>query len=140
MKMDGKIHTMKDILEINKEYIIKRYIENCPIKELTEKFGCRDTAIYRLIKRNNIPKRRCNNRKYFLNENYFESIDEENKSYWLGFLMADGSVDKRSERVSVLTLSLNIKDKNRIEKFQKDINSSYKVYYIPKGRMSSVRY
>ena len=29
---------------------------------------------------------------YYLNENYFEKIDTEEKAYWLGFIYADGYI------------------------------------------------
>lgn len=48
----------------------------------------------------------------------FDTIDTEEKAYWLGFLYADGYVGKDSNR-----FSLTIKDKEHIEKFQKFIGS-----------------
>ena len=32
------------------------------------------------------------NRKYYFNNLYFDSIDSEEKAYWLGFLYADGYI------------------------------------------------
>lgn len=46
-------------------------------------------------KKFNIPYNKYNsnpNRKYFFNVNYFDTIDTEEKAYWLGFIMADGSI------------------------------------------------
>lgn len=55
-------------------------------------------------------------RKHFFNENYFESIDSEDKAYWLGFIAADGSVIKSSEynsyRLQIALSNVDIKHLN----------------------------
>lgn len=53
-------------------------------------------------------------RKYSLNECLFESIDTEEKAYWLGFLYADGYV---SEKRDVIELALAETDKRHLIKF-----------------------
>lgn len=57
---------------------------------------------------------------------YFENIDTEEKSYWLGFLYADGYVRRRHEG-GQLKLKLNVKDKNHIEKFKNSIKSDAEI-------------
>ena len=52
-------------------------------------------------------------RKYTINQNYFEIIDTEEKAYWLGFLYADGSVTKDR----VITLQLSICDIEVVKNF-----------------------
>lgn len=64
-------------------------------------------------------------KKYSFNENYFETIDSEEKAYWLGFLYADGYVmndDKNKQYRVVLTLKEN--DKMHIELFKKCLDSN----------------
>ncbi len=60
-------------------------------------------------------------RKYKLNESFFEIIDSEEKAYWLGFLMADGSVRAGQSQDGTghwnIRLSLATADKERIERF-----------------------
>lgn len=69
-------------------------------------------------------QKRQGNRQYNAEYNYFESIDSNEKAYWLGFLLADGHVRKD---MPVLELSLCNKDKNHIVKFNKSIRSDYPV-------------
>jgi hypothetical protein len=61
-------------------------------------------------------------RKYDLNESFFETIDTEEKAYWLGFLMADGSVHAGQNQDGTghwnVKISLATADKERIEKFK----------------------
>ena len=56
------------------------------------------------------------NRKYNLNENYFEVIDTEHKAYWLGFIFADGYI---SSRDNGFELSLKGSDIEHLHKFNK---------------------
>jgi len=55
-------------------------------------------------------------RKYAIQENFFETIDTEEKAYWLGFISADGGIyDKR------LTITLAAKDRAHLVKFATSI-------------------
>lgn len=72
--------------------------------------------------------------KGFLNENrrakksfdvdYFDSIDTEEKSYWLGFLFADGAITQYKHSYDI-ELSLKIDDHKHVEKFAKCVNKEY---------------
>ena len=62
-----------------------------------------------------------NGKKYTYNESIFQTIDTEEKAYWLGFLYADGSVTNGDRYV--LELSLQQKDKKHLEKFQVFLNT-----------------
>ena len=128
------------ILQESKDYIIQNYLSRGNIIELAKEFGTTDTMIYRLLKNNNISKRNINNRKYFINENFFEKIDNEQKAYWLGFLLADGCVSQRNDKCMLLQLSLANKDIDHINKFQKDLQSSYPLRYKKKVNMTYVHY
>jgi len=52
------------------------------------------------------------NRKYIFNEDIFNIIDNSEKAYWIGFLMADGWVTKTGR------LGLSLKDGEMIYKFR----------------------
>lgn len=57
-------------------------------------------------------------RKYTFNTDFFKIIDNEEKAYWLGFISADGYLNKKG---NTLGICLNEKDKNHLEKFKKSI-------------------
>ena len=75
-----------------------------------------------------------NNKKHNYDDSFFEKIDTEEKAYWLGFLYADGAVQKKE----VVGSSVNAKrkmsykvelqlaqiDKEHLEKFCKIIGST----------------
>ena len=56
------------------------------------------------------------------NEDYFKDIDTEEKSYWLGFIMADGCVSIYDGQYT-LKISLAAKDRGVLERFKKSIES-----------------
>ena len=62
------------------------------------------------------------NRKYGLNENYFECIDSEEKAYWFGFFMADGCM-YHSKTSYDIQFSLAIEDISHLCKFKNAIES-----------------
>lgn len=66
-------------------------------------------------------------RKYQVNENYFESIDSDEKAYWLGFLSADGYI---YEKRGYVVLELQKDDYLHIEKFKKAISATYPIKEI----------
>jgi intein-encoded DNA endonuclease-like protein len=51
------------------------------------------------------------------NQDYFESISDESRAYWLGFLYADGSISKENRRQKSISVELKIGDKSHLEKF-----------------------
>lgn len=66
-------------------------------------------------------------RKHPLNESVFESIDTEHKAYWLGFLLADGSINIRSSGQAVVKLTLQTRDKGHLEKFKTFLGTDLEV-------------
>lgn len=65
--------------------------------------------------------------EYNYNEKYFETIDDEHKAYWLGFLYADGYVEPiyRKDKIKAfrIEIGLSIEDKHHLELFLDDIKS-----------------
>lgn len=55
--------------------------------------------------------------KYKFNENYFENIDTEDKAYFIGFIVADGSVNSLSNVIQITQ-----KDPYILNEFKKHIN------------------
>lgn len=68
---------------------------------------------------------------------YFDSIDDEHKAYWLGFIWSDGYLGYRirdnSREEYNLKLSLMESDYEHLEKFNNDIDGNYKIHYYTYG-------
>lgn len=74
------------------------------------------------------------------NHNFFETIDTEKKTYWLGFIFADGNICDTSHSSNSLNIHLANQDVHHIERFQEDINSKLKIHYIKRDNSAYVRY
>ena len=71
--------------------------------------------------------------KVNFNENIFDCIDTEEKSYWLGFIFADGTISSSPLREEAKTqyqieLSLSSKDLLHLEKFKAFIELKSEIY------------
>jgi hypothetical protein len=64
----------------------------------------------------------CARREYYVNENVFDCIDSEEKAYWLGFLMADGTQDG-----DAVILELQISDRDHLLKFKEFMSAEHPV-------------
>ena len=100
----------KRLTKIQKEELIKLYQSGkYTCRDLGKAFNMSGVAVQGLLKRRGIARTAQTylQRKYKINENYFDEIDSEEKAYFLGFLYADGY--NNTDRHTV-TLSLQEKD------------------------------
>ena len=116
--------------------IVNEYI-NTPDEEksltrLQEKYGIKRKVIAENLKRRNIEI--IKNVIPRLNENVFDSIDTEEKAYWLGFWYADGCVEANRHR---LCINLGIKDINHLHKMRSflELKNQVNTYKIGKYDM-----
>ena len=74
----------------------------------------------------NIRKIAIRNKKFKVNDDYFEIIDTEEKAYWLGFLYADGCVARKGNYYNI-KIDQALYDYEHVLKFKEAINSTYPV-------------
>jgi DNA-binding transcriptional regulator WhiA len=100
------------------------HIRNC--EKCGKIFTCNNIAI---IKRGNaiFCSHTCSSRKYNFNQNYFDNIDTPNKAYILGFLFADGNVNKKQTE---MTIKLHNRDINLLEKIKLEMKSEHPIKKI----------
>lgn len=117
----------------------KEFISGTPIQLVMEKYNVSYASVYNTIKRNNLEYRYPGNRRIQFNTRYFMTLDDEHKAYWIGFLFADGSIQRTDKKVlqpNRLSLSVNEQDVSVIEKFADDIDMSHdniRHYYARQG-------
>lgn len=113
--VDRKYNTFSDELY---NRIIKLYLNKCTQKKICYDLLVSEMGIKKTLRRNKIKMRSYSecNRKYSLNEHYFDVVDTQNKAYILGLLYADGCNHIGHHSV---TLSLQECDKD-VVKFVKD--------------------
>ncbi len=115
---------------MNKEWLEYQYRKHESAEKIAELCGSNPKTITYWRQRHGIERalRGCGNRKYELNEDYFESIDTEDKAYWLGFIMADGCVSVKSENSKRLAIGLSSVDINHLYKLKNSLESNHKIY------------
>lgn len=101
------------------------------LKEISSILNIGTATLARWLKQADVQvirKDRINN----INYNIFDSIDTEEKAYWLGFLYADGGIDSTRPKVAI---NLSIKDESHLQKFMDFLGYTYKMRYqsLPTG-------
>lgn len=114
----NNLETMRSLELAEKEYATS----NTSIRDISKKFGVQRQILtgWLLAKGYTIYNRRANKSA---NIHYFDVIDTEDKAYWLGFLFADGAITKHNVSYNI-ELSLQISDKEHVEKFAKALNKT----------------
>lgn len=135
---------MSDVKKIEYDkhpIIIERYINGETLKSIAETYKVHLSAIDYILRKHNVPKRsnKINSRKYFYNENYFETIDTKEKAYWLGFIYADGYIRSNKDGTNkMFGIALSIDDKEHLEKLKKSLNATYLIKdYTPNSNSYS---
>lgn len=130
-------YTNEEILDV-----INLYNKNNNISNISKKYNVSRGVIERILRANNIEIKKKQN-SYYVDENYFENIDTEEKAYWLGFIWSDGYLceRKRNKNCKMYTsyefkLSLMQNDYTHLNKFIKDINSNFKVKFYKNNSTS----
>lgn len=103
--------------------ICKYYKETASIKKCADYFILNKQTIVNHLNKHNIirPKITLNN---LINRDYFKIIDKEAKAYFLGFILADGSLSKTSNRIS---FTINSNDDYILSKLKDELNTTNKV-------------
>lgn len=104
------------------EQVISGYKSGLKISELVKIHKIDSKTIDNILYFYKIPKTR--RRSVGLNQSFFETIDTEEKAYWLGFLYADGY---NNEKTGSIELTLQALDLTHVELFKKAINSEHRI-------------
>lgn len=102
---------------------------------LAQYFNCCSQVVSQTLREHNILiiQHRNHVRDKQLDENYFSVIDTEAKSYFLGFIMADGNIYKNQ-----LSIEIHLKDYDLLDTFKKELNTSNTITYRKKNNIEMV--
>jgi len=111
--------------------IIELYKTGLTFEQIANELNINFVSCHSVLKRNNEIIRTRNeyaagHKLYTQDDNFFETIDTEEKAYWLGFISADGNVNKPLNRISI---RLAMKDRDHLAKFLKSLKSTSNVKY-----------
>lgn len=106
------------------QHIINLYQSGMGTGEIGKKFGGVATATIRnLLRKNNVYIRTLAEQQRFhfpRDSNYFETINTQEKAYWLGFLYADGNINQKTNEIR---LNLQEQDEDALIKFRNAIKA-----------------
>lgn len=110
--------------DLNEKEIIELYRNGSSLKQIAGKYGSSSLTIRRLLAANGVEIRP----KHFFDRNhkkchdiildYFKVIDSEEKAYWLGVIISDGTIQKNGYKTALAS-----KDRDLIVKFKKALGA-----------------
>lgn len=115
---------------------IEKYVDGMSFREIGSEYGCDGMTVGTVVRK--VGKSRSisdiMNIRYGKYDNYFDNIDDEEKSYFLGMLLADGCIRiHKTGHQQVMSLSLKLCDGYIVERLASILGR--KVYYSPlRGR------
>ena len=114
--------TKSFLYSANIEDILRIYTEHSEGKslpKLAKDYNISIKSLRIVFLRNNLPILKfCKAPKYYFDkkEDYFDCIDSEEKAYLLGFIMADGSIDRSNiSKTPELRISIQSEDRNILD-------------------------
>lgn len=124
-----------DQLYKDKEWLKNKLESIGNLKQIGDLCGVSGDTIEYWRKKHNLPKAQKGlqvNRKQTINHNYFEEINTAEKAYWLGFIMADGTISSNGKYYSRLEINLKKNDDEfeLLQQFNKALQSSYEIKEI----------
>ena len=118
---------MKKLTKLQMEEMIYLYTSGIEknTSNLDRKYNLAKGSCYNNLKRRNLLKYSIKEYLLTLNQNYFNTIDTEDKAYFLGLIAADGHIYKNR---NIISLSLCKEDGyDLLTEFLKKINSNTKI-------------
>ena len=109
--------------------IIKMYQSGMSMHNIGKELHFSQNTVRDILTQNNITIKNISEarRKYSIDEHYFDNIDIPNKAYILGLLYADGC---RSKSSNAITINLQARDKDILEKINKEIKNTRPLRFI----------
>ena len=94
---------MKRNLSLEKT-IVDEYENDANNKELCQKYNKSRSYVQKVLIRHSIKLRNGSDvtKKYNVNENYFNNIDNDDKAYILGLLYSDGNVSGNVVKINLI--------------------------------------
>ena len=124
----GTVHNKIIFTKEQEKQIIDIYTrQNLSTVKIGKYFNVSHKVIARILEEHNISRTGVGQRKYKLNEKYFDVIDTPIKAYILGFLYADGCNYKPKGTIS---MSLQEEDGYILDRIRREIGSERKLEFI----------
>lgn len=118
-----------DLNENHSLDIIKMYLDNSSMENIAQTLGIGHSSVSKILEYHRIPARGANDlTKIVMKEDFFEKIDTEEKAYFLGWMFADGNVNKEIKTASLTVLKKDSKIMKKLSSMISDGNTCYSEY------------
>lgn len=126
-------------IKINKNdypMIINRYQSGESSPKIAKDLNVNSTTIVNILLKNNVKIRTTSeaSRKYPLIETFFDTIDTQEKAYFLGYLFADGNNSGKKA-----SMNLSEKDKYMLERLNMLVHPKGKPLYIGRKKANRIK-
>lgn len=117
---------MKRITQEEKDKIIILRQQGLSVVEISKQINRHNQFVTNCLKRENkfIKKETEYKRKYSVDINFFKEINTEEKAYIIGFICADGHIDRKTNRIRI---QLATYDEDILEKIKIALKSSHPI-------------
>lgn len=123
---------LKELTQEEKLEIILKRKSGLKRKDIISEYDISDRH-YKIIILENGGDIKQRVKKYNFNENFFENIDTEDKAYFLGFLVADGNINTKTNNIKIFQKETDI-----LYKFKECINFEGNIYTRKDGKISNI--
>jgi hypothetical protein len=126
---------MRKLKELTKEeeleIVLKRQ-NGIKRKDIVNEYGISDRHYQKVIIENG-GELNQRTRKFNFNEDYFEKIDTEDKAYFLGFIVADGNINSKTNNIKIIQKETDI-----LYKFKECVNFEGNIFTRKDGKISNI--
>ena len=120
----GYVNNYRRVLnEEEIKYVLDNYYSKSSVT-LSKELNVSKSYITKLWRINGLKDKQT--RKYYLDEDYFETIDTKDKAYILGVIASDGCVYKRDKHIGMLSFRFHIQELDIINVIKKYMKLEYK--------------
>ncbi len=101
--------------------VISAYTNGENALQISKRYPVCDATIRNILKKYGIPIKKAREtakRKHYFDQLFFDTINDEKKAYWLGFIVAEGNV-----YATTLSMQLAAKDRNHLLWFAENIQA-----------------
>jgi len=98
-----KAYKYNEIQNETTQEIIKRYLKGESSESIAKDLNINGSTVCRKLKKHNVEIRPAsqNKRKYNLKENWLKNIDSQQKAYFLGLMITDGTVHHKRDEATI---------------------------------------
>lgn len=123
------VRPYRTIDKVDIQDCINMYNSGNTCQQIGNKYNVSRQKISEILKENNVEVKRKD--LIYIDETLFDSIDNEEKAYWLGFMYADGNIDSNKK---VIAVNLSEKDSDHLEKFRKFLKYDHELMHVFDGK------